>query len=347
MRRRFTMTPAVRILALFAVLSVTGTCPGQNGGEGPADPLPSWNEGAAKKAIVAFVTRVTTEGSPDFVPAKERIATFDNDGTLWCEQPIYVQTAFAFDRARTMALQNPSLKEKPGFAAILSNDRVAMAQFGQVELATLIAVTHAGITPEAFHDIAKTWLATAEHPALHRLYKECRYQPQLELLAYLRANAFKLFIVTGGGTDFVRAFAEEAYDVPRERVIGSLIRTRFEIRDGKAEVIKLPEIGDINDREAKPINIDLHIGRRPILAFGNSDGDLQMLEYTTSGQGARLSLLVHHDDAAREYAYDRDSRVGHLDKALDAAKQKGWTIVSMKNDWRTIFPAVAPKKSAP
>ena len=195
------------------------------------------------------------------------------------------------------------------------------------------------MTPEAFEDIAKTWLATAEHPRFQRLYKECVYQPQLELLAYLRANGFKLFIVTGGGIDFVRAFSEEAYDIPRERVIGSSTKTRFEIRDGKAELIKLPEIGSIDDGEGKPININLHIGRRPILAFGNSDGDLQMLEYTAAGKGARLSLLVHHDDATREYAYDRDSRVGHLDKALDAAKQQGWTVVSMKNDWRTIFPA--------
>ena len=233
-----------------------------------------------------------------------------------------MQAAFAFDRARTMAIQNPSLKEKPGFQAILSNDRAAMARFSTAEIASLIAVTHAGMTPEAFEDIAKAWLATAEHPKFQRLRKECVYQPQLELLAYLRANGFKLFIVTGGGTDFVRAFSEETYDIPRERVIGSSGKTRFEVRDGKAEVIKLPEIGDIDDGEGKPININLHIGRRPILAFGNSDGDLQMLEYTAGGKGARLSLLVHHDDAAREYAYDRDSRVGHLDKALDAAKQQ-------------------------
>ena len=219
------------------------------------------------------------------MPAKERIATFDNDGTLWCEQPNYVQAAFAFDRAKSMAIQNPSLKEKPGVQAILSNDRAAMASFGKVEIASLIAVTHAGMTPDAFEDVAKAWLTTAEHPRFQRLYKECVYQPQLELLAYLRANGFKLFIVTGGGTDFVRAFSEETYDIPRERVIGSSGKTRFEVRDGKAEVIKLPEIGDIDDGEGKPININLHIGRRPILAFGNSDGDLEMLAYTVTRQG--------------------------------------------------------------
>jgi phosphoglycolate phosphatase-like HAD superfamily hydrolase len=343
MCRRCCTTFAAQILVLFAMLWNTETCPGQNA---PSH-LPSWNDGPAKKAILAFVTRVTTVGSPEFVPAIERIATFDNDGTLWCEQPIYVQAAFAFDRAKTMAIQNPSLKDKPGFQAILSNDRAAMARFGTAEIASLIAVTHAGMTPEAFEDIAKTWLTTAEHPKFQRLRKECVYQPQLELLAYLRANGFKLFIVTGGGTDFVRAFSEETYDIPRERVIGSSGKARFESGEGKAEVIKLPEIGDIDDGEGKPININLHIGRRPILAFGNSDGDLQMLEYTAGGKGARLSLLVHHDDAVREYAYDRDSRVGHLDKALDAANRQAWTIVSMKGDWRTIFPPVAPKKAAP
>src|SRR5262249_44280829 len=231
--------------------------------------------------------------------------------------------------------------------AIVDDDRKAMAQFGVVEIANLLAITHAGITSEAFEEIAKSWLSTAEHPRFHRLYKQCLYQPQLELLAYLRANGFKLFIVTGGGIEFVRAFSEEAYDIPPERVIGSSTKTRFEIRDGKADVIKLPKIGSIDDREGKPINIDLHIGRRPILAFGNSDGDLPMLEYTAAGPGARLSLLVHHDDAIREYPYDRDSKVGHVDKALDTAKQKGWTIVSMKNDWRSVFPFAAPKKSAP
>jgi phosphoserine phosphatase len=334
----------------FLLLATLATCAAQShlsAAEPPGDPLPSWNDGAAKKTIVTFVNRVTTEGGPDFVPTSARIATFDNDGTLWCEQPIYVQASFAFHRAQVMAVQNPSLKEKPGFQAIISNDREAMARLGHDEIATVLAVTHAGITSDAFEQIARTWLATAQHPRFKRLYKECLYQPQLEMLAYLRSSGFKVFIVTGGGVEFVRAFAEEAYGIPPERVIGSSTKTRFEVRDGKPELIKLPEIGSIDDREGKPININLHIGRRPILAFGNSDGDLQMLEYTAGSPGARLSLLVHHDDATREYAYDRASRVGQLDKALDAAKERGWTLVSMKNDWKTIFPPTPAGQTAP
>jgi phosphoglycolate phosphatase-like HAD superfamily hydrolase len=274
MKCRTCWKPVPCALLLLATLAARSTA---SAAAPPADPLPSWNETAARQAIINFVTRVTTEGGKDFVPPKDRIATFDNDGTLWCEQPLYVQSVFAFDRARAMAAQNPSLKEKPGFQAILANDRDAMARFGHVEIATLIAATHAGMTPDAFEEIARTWLATAQHPRYHRLYKECLYQPQLELLAYLRANGFKLFIVTGGGIDFVRSFAEEAYGIPSERVIGSSTKTRFEIRAGQPDVFKLPEIGSIDDGEGKPVNINLHIGKRPILAFGNSDGDLQML----------------------------------------------------------------------
>ena len=347
MRRRFRMTPTAQVLVLFAVLWNTGTCPGQTAADPHAAPLSSWNEGPAKKAILTFVAasrpREAQTSSPQ-TSGSPRSITMAHSGASsrsTCRPRLH---SIGQERWRS---RDPSLKEKPGFQAILSNDRAAMARFGTAEIASLIAMTHAGMTPEAFEDIAKAWLATAEHPKFQRLHKECVYQPQLELLAYLRANGFKLFIVTGGGTDFVRAFSEETYDIPRERVIGSSGKTRFEVRDGKAEVIKLPEIGDIDDREGKPININLHIGRRPILAFGNSDGDLQMLEYTAGGKGARLSLLLHHDDAAREYAYDRDSRVGHLDKALDAAKQERWTVVSMKNDWRTVFPPVAPKKATP
>jgi phosphoserine phosphatase len=335
--------PALLLLATFATIESGRAL---FAAEPPPDPLPSWNEGASKNTIITFVTRVTTEGTPDFVPPAERIATFDNDGTLWCEQPIYVQAAFAFHRAHVMASQDPSLRDKPGFQAILSNDHEAIARFTSAEIASLLAVTHAGITPEAFDQIAKTWLATARHPRFKRLFKECVYQPQLELLAYLKSSGFKVFIVTGGGIDFVRAFAEEVYGIPPERVIGSSAKTRFEIRDGKPDLIKLPELNSIDDREGKPININLHIGRRPILAFGNSDGDLQMLEFTTGAPGARLSLLVHHDDATREFAYDHPSRIGQLDKALTAAKQKGWTLVSMKTDWKTIFPTAESKPSA-
>ena len=324
--------------AMVRALVITAVRPHSSAAEPPADPLPSWNKGSAKKTIITFVTRVTADGGPDFVPKSARIATFDNDGTLWCEQPIYVQASFAFHRAGVMAAQNPALKEKPGFQAVLSKDPAAMSRLGHDEVLSLLAVTHAGITPDAFEEIARTWLMTAEHPKFHRLYKQCLYQPQLELLAYLRASGFKLFIVTGGGVEFVRAFAEEAYGIPPERVIGSSVKTRFEVREGKPELIKLPQIGNIDDHEGKPININLHIGRRPILAFGNSDGDLEMLEYTAAGGGPRLALLVHHDDATREYAYDRNSRVGLLDKALDAAQRQGWTVVSMKDDWQTIFP---------
>ena len=283
MNRQTLWRPAAHFVIWTAMVWAGGFCSAQTATRVLRDPLPSWNDGAAKNTIIAFVTRVRTEGGPDYVPETRRIATFDNDGTLWCEQPIYVQASFAFQRAQVMAAQNPALKEKPGFAAILSNDRVAMARFDQVEIATLLAVTHAGITPGAFEQIAANWLATAEHPRFKRLYKECVYLPQLELLAYLKATGFKVFIVTGGGIDFVRAFAEEVYGIPPERVIGSSTKTRFETRDGKPELIKLAEINSIDDREQKPININLHIGRRPILAFGNSDGDLQMLEYTAGG----------------------------------------------------------------
>jgi phosphoglycolate phosphatase-like HAD superfamily hydrolase len=305
-------------------------------------PLPSWNEGPARSAIVDFVARVTRQGGPDFVAPPERIAAFDNDGTLWCEQPMYVQAVFAFDRARGMAEQVPALKGKPAFRAILSNDREAMARFGEREIAELVAATHTGISPDAFRGLAREWLARAEHPRFRRRYAECLYLPQLELLAYLRAHGFRIFIVTGGGIDFVRAFTEGAYDVPIEHVVGSSTKTRFEARDDRGDLIKLPDLGSIDDGPGKPVNINLHIGRRPILAFGNSDGDLEMLEYTAAGPGPRLMLLVHHDDAAREYAYDRTSPVGRLDKALAAAARQRWSVVSMKDDWKAIFPPAEP-----
>lgn len=307
------------------------------------DPLPSWNEGPARAAILDFVGRVTDEGGPDFVPEPERIAAFDNDGTLWCEKPIYVQAAFAFDRARTMAERDPALKEKPAIRALLSDDRAAMARFGEAEIVELVGVTHAGMSPEAFLDVAREWLAHAEHPRFERPYTRCVYRPQLELLAYLRDRGFRVFIVTGGGVDFVRAFADEAYEVPPERVIGSSMKTRFEARDDRGELVKLPEVNSVDDGPGKPVNINLQIGRRPILAFGNSDGDLPMLQYTAAGPGPRLMLLLHHDDAAREYAYDRDSSVGRLDEALGAAGRRGWSVVSMKDDWETVFPPADPK----
>jgi len=303
----------------------------------PAEPLPSWNDGAPKRAIIDFVTRVTMQGGPDFVPPTERIATFDNDGTLWCEQPVYFQAFFVHDRVRQLAANDPGLKNKEPYRAILENDLSAMAKFNHHDLAALIAATHSGVTCEDFEKTARGWLDQARHPRFHRRYKECIYQPQLELLAYLNAHGFKTFIVSGGGVDFIRGFAEETYGIPPERVIGSSIKTRFELRNGKADLIKLPELDSIDDGVGKPMNINLHIGRRPILAFGNSDGDLEMLQYTADGPGHRLMLLLHHDDDKREYAYDRNSKVGRLDKAWDEAIRRRWQVVSMKRDFKTVF----------
>ncbi len=302
-----------------------------------AYPLPGWNDGVPKRAIIDFVTRVTTQGGTDFVAPSGRIATFDNDGTLWCEQPVYFQAIFVFNRVRQLAEKNPELKAKQPYRAIVENDQAAMASFTKIDLATLLATTHSGMTSEEFDRIARNWLDTARHPRFHRLFKECVYRPQLELLAYLKANGFKTFIVSGGGIDFIRGYAEETYGIPPERVIGSSVKTRFELRDGKAELLKLPELNSLDDGPGKPVNINLHIGRRPILAFGNSDGDLEMLQYTADGPGPRLMLLLHHDDAQREYAYDRHSRVGQLDKAWDEAIKRGWPVVSMKNDFKTVF----------
>jgi phosphoserine phosphatase len=304
-----------------------------------ADPRPSWNDGAPKRAIIDFVTRVTTQGAPDFVRPAERIATIDNDGTLWCEQPVYFQAFFVYDRIRDLAALDPRLKDKEPYRAILQNDLTAMASFNHHDITALIAATHSGMTSEEFEKTARTWLEKARHPRFRTRFTECVYQPQLELLAYLNASGFKTFIVSGGGIDFIRGFAEETYGIPPERVIGSSIKTRFELHDGKAVQIKLPELNSIDDGPGKPVNINLHIGRRPVLAFGNSDGDLQMLQYTADGPGSgpRLMLLLRHDDGEREYAYDRDSRVGRLDKSWDEAIKRGWQVVSMKRDFKKVF----------
>jgi hypothetical protein len=301
-------------------------------------PLPSWRDGPHKERILAFVSAVTTPGSPRYVPPAERIATFDNDGTLWVEQPLYAQGFFALDRARELVRQDPSLAEKQPFKAIFENDRQAMASFSEQEIGEVLAATQTGTTPEEFLAVARAWLATARHPRFGRLFTECVYQPQLELLAYLRANGFKTFIVSGGGVDFMRAYTDEAYGVPREQVVGSSAKTRFELQGGRAMLVKLPELNSLDDKEGKPININLQIGRRPLLAFGNSDGDQQMLQYTAGREGPSLMALVHHDDAVREYAYDRDSAIGRLDKALDEALAQNWLVVSMRDDWLTIFP---------
>jgi hypothetical protein len=303
-----------------------------------ADPLPSWNDGGPKKAIEAFVERVTREGGPDFVPVAERIATFDNDGTLWSEQPLYFEFIFAFDRLRTLAPQHPEWKKVQPFAAALKGDLKGAFAGGEPAIARILGATHAGMTPEEFDQIVRDWATSARHPKTGRLYTDMVYQPMLELLAYLRANGFKTFIVSGGEIEFIRAWAEKVYGIPPEQVIGSSIKTRFQMRGDEPVLMRLPQMSFVSDNADKPVAISAHIGRRPIAAFGNSDGDLQMLQWTTAGRGIRFALLVHHTDAVREWAYDRQSSVGRLDKALDAAQANGWTVVDMKNDWNIIYP---------
>ncbi len=309
---------------------------------GSQDSLPSWNETGPKKVIVAFVEKVTQEGSADFVPMPERIAVFDNDGTLWSEQPMYFQLAFALDRVKALAPQHPEWKDKEPFKAILAGDLKAALAGGERAVLELVMATHAGMSVDEFEKLVHDWAATAKHPRFQQPYIACVYQPMLELLAYLRANGFKTFIVSGGGIEFMRPWTEKVYGVPPEQVVGSSGKTKFELRDGKPILMKMPEIGSIDDKEGKPININLHIGRRPVMAFGNSDGDQQMLEWTTGGEGARFGLLVHHTDEKREWAYDRKSPIGTLDKAWDEAQQKGWTVVDMKADWKRIYPFDKP-----
>jgi phosphoserine phosphatase len=303
-----------------------------------ADPLPSWNDTAPKKAIAAFVEKVTKPGSPDFVPVPERIATFDNDGTLWSEQPMYFQAFFVFNRIKALAPQHPEWKEKEPFASVLRGDMKSALGGGEHALLEMVMATHAGVTTEEFEKIVADWIATAKHPKTGRLFTEMVYQPMLELLAYLRANGFKTFIVSGGGIEFMRPWAERVYGIPPEQVIGSSIKTKFEIRDGKPVLVKLPELNFIDDKAGKPAGIQHHIGRRPIFAAGNSDGDFQMLEWTTAGSGPRFALIVHHTDAGREFAYDRESPIGKLARGLDEGPKRGWTIVSIKDDWAAIFP---------
>jgi phosphoglycolate phosphatase-like HAD superfamily hydrolase len=303
-----------------------------------ADPLQSWNDGQAKQSIVDFVAKVTKEGSPDFVPPAERIATFDNDGTLWAEQPLYFQFLFAIDRVKALAPQHPEWKEKEPFKFLLTGDVKGALAGGEHALLEIVAATHSNLTTEEFERVVKDWLATAKHPKTGRLNTEMAYQPMLELLAYLRANGFKTFIVSGGGIEFMRVFAEKVYGIPPEQVIGSTGELKFELRDRKPVIMKLPEVDFIDDKAGKPVAIQTHIGRRPIAAFGNSDGDLQMLQWTAAGSGPRFCLYVHHTDAEREWAYDRKSSIGRLDKGLDEAKARGWSVVSMKDDWQSIYP---------
>lgn len=317
--------------SLFALLLLTNVA-------FAADPLPSWNNTASKTNIISFVEKVTREGSPDFVPVAERIATFDNDGTLWAEQPIYFQFLFTLDRVKALAPQHPEWKTTEPFASLLKGDVKDVLAGGEKTIAQIIMATHTGMTTEEFEQIVKTWLAKAKHPKTGRPYTEMVYQPMLELVAYLQAKGFKTFIVSGGSVEFMRPWTEKTYGIPPEQVVGTSVKTKFELRNGKPVLSRLPDINFVDDNGGKPVGIDAHIGRRPIASFGNSDGDLQMLEWTTAGRGPRFALLVHHTDGAREWAYDRTSGVGRLDKALDEAHARGWTVVNMKNDWKVIFP---------
>lgn len=300
------------------------------------DPLPSWNDGPNKQAILDFVAAVTTEGGDRFVPERDRVAAFDNDGTLWTEQPLYTQAFFARDRIRALAPDYPEWQGEPPFKTILANDQEALAAMTKQELAAALAAAHAGMTTEEFAGIVGDWIGTAKHPRFDRPYTECTYQPMLELLAFLRANGFQTWIVSGGGVDFMRVFAEGVYGIPPAQVIGSSGKVQFEPRDGRPALVKLPELSSYDDKEGKPANIHLHVGRRPILAAGNSDGDQAMLQYVTGRDGPSLALIVDHDDAQREYEY-RISPLGRLEAALAEAEQRGWTVVSMKDDWRTVF----------
>jgi phosphoglycolate phosphatase-like HAD superfamily hydrolase len=300
--------------------------------------LPSWNKGGARQAVLEFVAAVTDEKNADYVEPAKRIAVFDNDGTLWLEYPMYTQAIFAFDRIKELGAQHPEWKHQQPFRGVLEDDMSAVGASGVKGLMQIVMASHSGMTAAEFDAQASDWLATAKQPRFKRLYSELLYQPQLELLEYLRANEFKTFIVSGGGVAFMRPITQQAYNIPPEQVVGSRVVTKYEVRDGKGVLVRMPELGFLDDKEGKPVAIYEQIGRRPILAFGNSEGDRQMIEFTTAGAGRRLGLFVHHDDAEREYAYDRNSHVGMLDQSLDLAESKGWVIVSMKRDWKRIFP---------
>jgi len=300
--------------------------------------LASWNESAAKQSIIDFVGRVTTAGGPDFVPAVDRIAVFDNDGTLWAEWPVPVQLAFLLDRVHALASQHPEWRNQPPFKAVLENDMKAVAAAGMAGLEELGMATHAGMTTEEFELIVKDWIATAQHLKFKRYYTELTYQPMLEVLTFLRAHDFKTFIVSGGGIEFMRTFSEPVYGIPPENVVGSSIVTKYEVREGRPVLVRQPKLNFYNDKDDKPVGINNFIGRRPIAAFGNSDGDFAMLEWVAGGAGARFALIVHHDDAEREFAYDREAGLARLARGLDEGPKRGWTLVSMKKDWKRVFP---------
>jgi len=324
------LSRALTLLSLVATLGVSA-------GATRKDSLPSWNDGESKAAIVGFVEAVSTKGS-NYVPPAERIAVFDNDGTLWAEQPIYVQLAFALDRVRALSSRHPEWRQEQPFRAVLDGDLENLLAGGEEALTRLVMATHAGMTTDEFAATVLQWIETAKHPLTGRRYIDMVYQPMLELLAYLRANGFKTFIVSGGGIEFMRPWAERVYGVPPEQVIGSSIVTSFEMRNGVPVFVRNPAMNFVDDKAGKPVGINQHIGRRPIAAFGNSDGDLEMLQWTTAGTGARFALIVRHTDARREWAYDRQSSIGRLDHALDEARSKGWTVVDMARDWKVIYP---------
>jgi len=326
---------AVKLIRLLAITLLVSLVPAMSARA--ADHLRSWNDGPAKQAIIEFVKATTDKGSPKFVRPEDRIATFDNDGTLWAEQPMYFQMLFALDRVKALAPEHPDWKDQEPFASLLKDDVKGALAGGERAMLEIVMATHAGMTTEEFTQTVKDWIATAKHPKTGRLYTEMVYQPMLELLAYLRANGFKTFIVSGGGIEFMRPWAEKVYGIPPEQVVGSSIKTKFEMRDGKPVLVRLPEMNFIDDGPGKPAGINSHIGHRPIAAFGNSDGDLEMLQWTAAGNGKRFCLYVHHTDAEREWAYDRQTPIGKLDKGLDEATAKGWTVVDMKNDWKRIF----------
>jgi phosphoglycolate phosphatase-like HAD superfamily hydrolase len=332
MLRRRTVLAALLAIGLIGSVAIGAQAETQ-----AADPLPSWNDGPTKKSILDFVAAVTKDAGPDYVAPAERIATIDNDGTLWIEQPIYTQFAFAVDRVKATANQHPEWKTQEPFASILSGNLKGLAASGEKGMVEIVEATHSGITTADFNKTVKEWLAAAKHPRFKVLYTDLVYQPMIELLDYLRANGFKTFIVSGGGVEFMRAFAERVYGVPPEQVVGSSGKLALEASDGRPVIRKLPTVDFVDDGPGKPVGIQMRIGRRPIAAFGNSDGDLQMLQWTGAGGGARLCLIVHHTDGAREWAYDRQSHVGKLDKALDEAQAKGWVVVDMARDWRRVF----------
>jgi len=302
------------------------------------DPLPSWNEGINKEAIINYVNDVTTEGSANFIPVADRIATFDNDGTLWSEQPIYFQLFFTMDRIKAMAPEHPEWKNKQPYKAVLDNDMEALMAQGKKGLVELMMTTHAGMTADEFEKSVKDWIATAKHPTKNKPYNKLVYQPMLELIDYLKANDFKVFIVSGGGIEFMRPWAEEAYGIPKDQIVGSSLKEHFDNVNGKATITKLPELDFYDDKEGKPVAINKFIGRKPVFAGGNSDGDLQMLQYAASNPLKNLEVYIHHTDSVREWAYDRKSHIGTFDKGWDEAKQKGWLVVSMKDDWKVIYP---------